>query len=131
MSLERRCTYSIGFKYSWRAIDKSDIRPSIKAMMKLKMLTGMHMSEISNLKSSMFESNDLGDWIIMPVGHHKNSNYENMIEHKIWLHLKLWKCLSHLSDLISQKALFYGQGFDLPEDKSLIRIGRKSFKPII
>lgn len=100
-------------KYAWRAIDNTDIRPSIKAMMKLKMLTGMHMSEISNLQSGMFESNDLGDWIVMPVGHHKNSNYENMIEHKIWLHPKTMEMLRpFIRTNHPESYLFYGQGFD-------------------
>ena len=76
----------------WKAIEavkESDYR----SIFKLKVLTGMHFTEIANLRVNMIERDQYGAWIKMPVNYHKNSNYENGIEHRIYLHDKTFDLL--------------------------------------
>ena len=67
-------------KYIWRAfVEHGNEMASM--VVKLKILTGMHLSEIEKLQLKDIQ----GDWIVLDVGHHKNSNLRNGIVHRIYM----------------------------------------------
>ena len=67
-------------KYIWRAVNEHQV-DYVAMMTKLKILTGMHYSEMCKLQKRHIQ----GDWIIFDVGQHKISNIRNQVRHKIFM----------------------------------------------
>ena len=114
----------------WKVIE-SVKEDDYKAIFKLKVLTGMHMEEILNLRVQMIEHDEFGAWIKMPVNYHKNSNYVNGIEHRIYLHDKTFALLPMDKPILNgtvrpQALLFEGLDFTPYSPKTMNRIWNKA-----
>ena len=104
-------------KEIWRAL-RSHGHQKVLAIVKLKILTGMHFSEIQKLRLRHIQ----GEWLVMDVGQHKNSNNQNQIRHKIYLSpqvLKLVKTWVDMFEVVEpDQLLFSHTGVTPISDKS-------------
>jgi len=105
----------------WKAFnDHAD--PMINMMFKLKVLTGMHFTEMQQLRVKDIQE----DWLIMEVGVHKISNIRNGIVHKIWLHpavRKLFKSWCDMCSLVEPQQLLFSYTGLVPIHKATFNRG--------
>ncbi len=81
-------------KYLWRALN--DYGHDMYSLIgKLKILTGMHFTEIQQLRVRHIQ----GDWLVMDIGQHKVSNVRNEIRHKIYLTPKVKELVNRWVDM--------------------------------
>lgn len=111
----------------WEVMTKHG-NPMALAITKLKILTGMHFSEIQQLRVKHFQDG----WLVMDVGMHKISNSSNGIKHKIWLHpivRKLVKSWIDMFELVEpEQLLFSNTGFTPIHDNTFNKVWNRAFK---
>ncbi|MDC3098395.1 hypothetical protein OA493_01465 [Gammaproteobacteria bacterium] len=102
----------------WRKIDNHEIDNYWKLFWKLKICLGCHNTELLNMTSDNLVEDELGTWFVWGVGHHKNSNNQNQIEHRVWIHPKLKELITeHLREYKIEKYWFYSRSLNYGEQK--------------
>jgi len=114
-------------KYIWRALNDYG-NPMYAMMGKLKILTGMHFTEMQKLRVRHIQ----GDWIVMDIGQHKVSNVRNEIQHRIYLTPQLKELVNKWLDMCElvepQQLLFSHSGLEPVEHKTFNKHWNQALK---
>ena len=102
----------------WKLINEFEIDNYWKTFWKIKICLGCHNTEIIKMTSDNMIEDDMGTWFHWGVGHHKNSNYQNMMEHKIYIHPKLKELIEQFqAEYKPEKYWFYSRSLNWGADK--------------
>jgi len=102
----------------WKLVDEYEIDNYWKLFWKLKICLGCHNPELLNMTSKNLVEDELGTWFVWGVGHHKISNNNNQIEHRVWIHPKLKELITeHLREYKIEKYWFYSRSLNFGENK--------------
>ena len=102
----------------WKKINEFEIDTYWKLFWKLKICLGCHNTELINMTSDNLIHDEHGDWFYWGVGHHKISNNQNNIEHRVWIHPRLKGMITaYLKDYEIEKYWFFSRSLNYGENK--------------